>query len=177
MCKINSGVLGKYLLTYWIYITIKMICGNILYSEWFDYIFLDKSKIIVTNKYLPEIINIWYYILPPAYARWWGHFLHIFINCNQMQLSYTCRLNSLSLLEYLVITTWHVIYHDLYEKESNYVAFSYIKIYILWTLFQFRKFDVVHIMLILCHIIFINSDYHEENFFRKAYFGYKEVRM
>ena len=37
--------------------------------------------------------------------------------------------------------------------------------------------DVVHIMLILCHIIFINSDYHEENFFRKAYFGYKEVRM
>ena len=37
--------------------------------------------------------------------------------------------------------------------------------------------DVVHIMLILCNIIFTNSDYHEETYFRKAYFGYKEVRM
>ena len=37
--------------------------------------------------------------------------------------------------------------------------------------------EVVHIMLILCHIIFTNSDYHEETDFRRAYFGYKEVRM
>ena len=38
-------------------------------------------------------------------------------------------------------------------------------------------YDVVHTMLILCHIIFTISDYHEETDFRKAYFGYKEVRM
>ena len=37
--------------------------------------------------------------------------------------------------------------------------------------------EVVHIMLISCHIIFTNSDYHEETDFRRAYFGYKEVRM
>ena len=36
---------------------------------------------------------------------------------------------------------------------------------------------VVHIMLSLRYVIFTNSDYHEETDFRKAYFGYKEVRM
>ena len=72
----------------------------------------------------------------------------------------------------------------MYEKESNYVAFSYIKIDILRRIKGYYSLnvengiiEVVHIMLILCHIIFTNSDYHEETDFRRAYFGYKEVRM
>ena len=75
------------------------------------------------------------------------------------------------------------MYHVLYEKESNYVAFSHNKI-------DIRRIEgycslnvengiigVVHIMLSLRYVIFTNSDYHEETDFRKAYFGYKEVRM
>ena len=76
------------------------------------------------------------------------------------------------------------MYHVLYEKESNYVAFSHNKIDILRRIEGYCSLNVengiigvVHIMLSLRYVIFTNSDYHEETDFRKAYFGYKEVRM
>jgi len=83
-CKMLSGVLERYIISYWIYITNKIIYGNIRYSEGIRLYFvlilavtfsiigymnmneLDNSQIMVTINCLVEIINIWYYILSPA---------------------------------------------------------------------------------------------------------------